>query len=350
MIFGRIKEGRLQEMSLEQQAAAMLPSIERELQRQIRRVDGRGMKPFHEMLAYHMGWTQTRAGKPAGAKRIRPLLMLLVCEAVGGDWRDALPGAAALEIVHNFSLVHDDIQDNSPTRRGRPALWTLQGTALAINAGDALLTIANQALLDLERSRPASQVLLVTRVLQDACLDLTRGQYLDLCHQERNQLSLRAYWSMIDGKTAALLAACTEIGAILGGANKSTQGHYREFGRVLGAAFQVQDDILGVWGDESATGKSAASDLAEGKLSLPVVYGLRKRGQFARSWLRPRSRPRRATALRQMLSEEGAYDYSVRQSQRLTRQALLKLQSLRPRGAAGAALAELTQQLLNRQK
>ncbi len=338
-------------MSLEQRAAVMLPPLERELQRQIGHINTAGMKRFHEMLAYHMGWARTHSRMPAAAgKRIRPLLALLVCEAVGGQWRAALPAAAALEIVHNFSLVHDDIQDNSPTRRGRPALWKLHGTALAINAGDALLTIANQALLDLDKGRNAFQVLRVTRVIQDACLDLTRGQYLDLYHQDRSQLSLREYWSMIDGKTAALLSACTESGAILGGASKHVQQGYRVFGRLLGAAFQVQDDILGIWGNESATGKSAASDLAEGKLSLPVVYGLRRKGKFAQSWLSPRPRRARAAALRKLLTEEGAFEYSVRQSRRLTREAVLGLQKVRPRGPAGVALAELTQQLLHRQK
>ncbi len=272
-------------MSLEERAAAMLPSLERELQRQIGHINSTGAKPFHEMLAYHMGWSRTGTKQPSAGKRVRPLLVLLVCEAVGGRWRRALPAAAALELVHNFSLVHDDIQDNSPTRRGRPALWKLYGTALAINAGDALLTIANQAVLGLDRDQDASQILRVARVMQKACLDLTRGQYLDLAHQNTSQLSLRQYWSMIDGKTAALLSACTESGAILGGASKHVQRGYREFGRLLGAAFQVQDDILGIWGSESATGKSAASDLAEGKLSLPVVYGLRRQGKFARGWL-----------------------------------------------------------------
>lgn len=335
-------------MSLEQQAAAMLPAIERELRRQIKRLDAGETRRFHDMLAYHMGWTERNDGKARAGKRIRPLLLLLVSEAAGGRWRDALPAAASLEIVHNFSLVHDDIQDNSPTRRGRPALWTLHGSALAINAGDALLTIANQAILDLVNRYPPAVVIEAARVLQHACLDLTRGQYLDLAHQDTNRLTLRNYWTMIGGKTAALLSACTEVGAILGGAGAKSRAGYGEFGRLLGAAFQVQDDILGIWGDESATGKSAATDLAEGKLSLPVVYGLRQGGGFARAWSKAGTRARRTTALRQMLEKEGAYDYSSRQARRLTDQALSQLLALRPKGPAGAALAELTAQLLGR--
>jgi len=327
----------------------MLPAIEQELRRQIKRLDAGATRPFHDMLAYHMGWTHGKGATARAGKRIRPLLLLLVSDAAGSRWKDALPAAAAMEIIHNFSLVHDDIQDNSPTRRGRPALWTLHGSALAINAGDALLTIANQAMLDLEKRYPPAVVVEAARILQDACLDLTRGQYLDLSHQDTNRLTLRNYWTMIGGKTAALLSACTEIGAILGGAGGKWRAGYREFGRLLGAAFQVQDDILGIWGDESATGKSAAIDLAEGKLSLPVVYGLRQRGRFARSWTNARTRPKRTTALRHMLEKEGAYDYSARQARRLTNQALAQLRSLRPQGPAGAALAELTEQLLGRQ-
>ena len=154
---------------------------------------------------------------------------------------------------------------------------------------------------------------------------------------------------MINGKTAALLSACTEVGAILGGAGNRSRARYREFGRLLGAAFQVQDDILGIWGDESATGKSAASDLAEGKLSLPVVYGLRKGGEFAHSWANASKRRTRAPALRKMLEKEGAFEHSVRQARRLTNQALMQLRTLRPPGRAGAGLAELTRQLLGRQ-
>jgi len=229
-------------MSLKQQAAAMLPAIERELRRQIKRLDARGTRPFHDMLAYHMGWTNGKDGKPRAGKRIRPLLLLLVTQAVGSRWKDALAAAAAVEIIHNFSLVHDDIQDNSPTRRGRPALWTVHGRALAINAGDALLTIANQAMLDLEKRYPPAVVVEAARIVQDACLDLTRGQYLDLSHQDTNRLTLRDYWTMIGGKTAALLSACTEIGAILGGAGVKSRAGYREFGRLVGAAFQVQPE------------------------------------------------------------------------------------------------------------
>ena len=337
-------------MTLEKQTQAMLPALEAELRRQIDRIRASGMRPFHDMLEYHMGWTGSSSATQAGGKRIRPLLLLLVCKSVGGRWRNALPAAAAIEITHNFSLVHDDIQDNSPTRRGRPALWKIHGAGLAINAGDALLTIANQAALDLEQHHPAATVLKASAILHGACLDLTRGQFLDLYHQRSNSLSLASYWEMIEGKTAALIAAAAEMGALLGQAKPLIRRDYREFGRLLGMAFQVQDDILGTWGDETVTGKPAAGDLAEGKLSLPVVYGLRKKGRFAHKWGATRRRKSEAAVLRSLLEEEGAYAQSVRQAQRLTSAALQTLERLRPAGSAGAALIELTRQLLGRER
>lgn len=335
-------------MSLNEQARMILPVIESELRRQARRLAAPSTRAFHGMLAYHMGWIGSSATKGRGGKRIRPLLSLLACSSVGGRWRQAVPAAAALELVHNFSLVHDDIQDNSPTRRGRPTLWRKAGMPLAVNAGDALFTIANQAALDLSRSFEPAVVVAVLRILEQACLDLTKGQFLDLYHQEAQRLSTRSYWEMIEGKTAALLAAGAQIGALLGGSSGARQLQYRQFGRLLGLAFQVQDDILGIWGDEGRTGKSAASDLVEGKLSLPVVYGLGRTGEFARHWRDAGYRATHASLLRDLLEREGARAYATRHAGRLTKEAVATLRALRPRGAAGAALEELSMQLMAR--
>jgi len=326
----------------------MLPAIEGELRRQVRRLDSASTRPFHEMLTYHMGWTGARGARAPGGKRIRPLLCVLVSASVGAEWRKALPAAAALELIHNFSLVHDDIQDNSPTRRGRPALWKKAGMPLAINAGDALFVLANQSVLDLARYFDANVVVTAAAILEQACLDLTRGQFLDLHHQQAGRLTLKQYWEMIDGKTAALLAAATQIGALLGGATATRCYEYRKFGQLLGRAFQVQDDILGIWGEERRTGKSTATDLAEGKLSLPVVYGLAKKGAFARLWRDASKRARNAGRLRRLLEEDEAHEFATRHAKRLTRDAVARLKRLRPRGEAGAALHELCGELLRR--
>jgi geranylgeranyl diphosphate synthase type I len=335
-------------MSLAQQSKLMLPVIESELKWQVRRMASPSTRAFHDMLTYHMGWSGSSTRKAQGGKRIRPLLTLLTCASVGGRWRDAAPAAAALELLHNFSLVHDDIQDNSPTRRGRPSLWKRTGAPLAINAGDALFTIANQAALDLSRAFDPEVVVATSAVLQQACLDLTKGQFLDLYHQEKGRLSINGYWQMIRGKTSALIAACTQIGALLGGATPTKCYQYRKFGQLLGMAFQVEDDILGIWGDEGRIGKSTASDLVEGKLSLPVAYALVKNGALAKGWRDEANRARNAVRLRELLEDEGAHTYASRHAARLTKEAIGMLHGLHPKGEAGAALEELSMQLLGR--
>ena len=142
-------------MNLKQHTEIMLPAIEKELQDQVARLQARNTLPFHEMLTYHMGWTGEGAGREAAGKRIRPLIVLLATASFEADWKRSLPAAAAVELVHNFSLVHDDVQDNSEKRRGRPTIWTKWGVPMAINVGDALFVIANQAVMDLIKSHPA---------------------------------------------------------------------------------------------------------------------------------------------------------------------------------------------------
>ena len=258
-------------MYLKKYSEMMMPAIEGELKRQVARLDEARYRPFHEMLTYHMGWTGEGAGPEASGKRLRPLMVLLVAAGYqSSKWLYASPAAAAVELVHNFSLVHDDIQDNSDKRRGRTTVWKKWNVAQAINVGDALFVLSNQAMMDLARDYPAETVVKAASVIHNACLDLTRGQYLDMTYENRKDLSIEDYWKMIEGKTAALISACTQIGAILGGADEATIEGYRVFGRDLGLAFQVQDDILGIWGDEALTGKSTASDLVEGKNSLPI--------------------------------------------------------------------------------
>jgi len=333
--------------TLSQYSREMLPLLERELRRQVRRVASPGTRPFHDMLAYHMGWEASPRSRRG--KRVRPLLLLLTCASLTEDWRDAAPAAAALELVHNFSLIHDDIQDNSTTRRGRPTVWVRAGIPLAINSGDALFTVAIQAGLDLSRSYDPRQVVTANAILHQSCLDLTKGQYLDLHHQRSGQLDLSSYWKMIDGKTAALLAAGTHIGALLGGAGPRKCYSYRAFGRLLGLAFQVRDDILGIWGEERRTGKSVDSDLIEGKLSLPVVYALGQSAAFRKIWQNPSLRARSAGRLRRLLDDVDARKYADQRARRLTTQALLALKKLRPRGDAGRALVSLSSLLLRRQ-
>ena len=328
----------------------LLSHIELELQRQVARLDQPRTQHFHEMLTYHMGWTGEGAGPEATGKRIRPLLVLLTTASCGADWQNALPAAAAVELVHNFSLVHDDIQDNSPKRRGRDTVWMKWGAPMAINAGDALFVMSNQAIVDLKENYPAEIVVKAAEILHNTCLELTRGQYLDMSYEERKDLSIEDYWPMISGKTSALLSACCQIGALLGGADEDKQEIYRSFGHYLGLAFQVQDDILGIWGDEKLTGKSAASDLVEGKNSLPVLAGLRKKGKFAERWAQGPIKPDEVEEVARLLASEDGYGFAKEASIQMTDMAINSLREADPQGEAGEELYELTNKLLNREQ
>ncbi len=330
----------------------LAPSIEAELKRQVSRLDQPATAIFHEMLTYHMGWTGEGAGPEAVGKRIRPRLLCLAYLAAGTNppLEAALPAAAAVELVHNFSLAHDDIEDNSPTRRGRPTLWKRWGIPMAINAGDALFVLADQAIIDLDRYHPASMVVQAAKILHETCLALTRGQFLDMSFEERDDVLTEQYQEMIAGKTAALLQACCSIGSLLGGATEGTQRAYAAFGNGLGMAFQVQDDILGIWGDEDSTGKSTASDLLERKKSLPVLFGLGRNGRFAARWKQGSVHPGEVQELARLLRDEGAYDYAHEQSRYWMDTAIRSLEEAKPQGEAARALSSLLQMLLNRDR
>lgn len=336
----------------------MLDAIEAELKRQVSRLDQPRIGAFHEMLTYHMGWTGEGSGPRAAGKRIRPLMTLLSAasfyrakeseEKSEANWQNAISAAAAIELIHNFSLVHDDIQDNSELRRGRKTVWVNWGAPMAINVGDALFVIANQAVLDLSTKYPADIVVKAAKVLSQACLELTQGQYLDMSYEERTNLTIEDYWPMIAGKTSALLSACTNIGALLGYANDAQVEDMRLFGYHLGLAFQVQDDILGIWGNEAVTGKSASSDLVEGKNSLPVLFALEKKGQFAERWNRGPITMEEVSSVAQLLENEGAKAYAEEISEAETQKALQHLHKASPQGEAGRNLTELAHLLLKR--
>ncbi|HEX6776807.1 MAG TPA: polyprenyl synthetase family protein [Ktedonobacterales bacterium] len=230
---------------------------------------------LYGMLSYHFGWMEADGRPAAGAlgKVVRPTLCLLACEAVGGDWQRALPAAAALELTHNFSLIHDDIQDGDQQRHHRPTVWTIWGQAQAINAGYAAFALSGIAMEQLRESGyPPEIILTVWQLLNAATLRLVEGQYLDLAFEERGDITVDEYLAMIARKTGALIEAAAQIGALLGGAEKPAVDHLRWYGRALGLAFQIGDDLLGIWGQTDETGKPVAADLRRRKKSLPIVY------------------------------------------------------------------------------
>jgi len=334
-------------MSLSHLATLYLPAIEDEL-RQVVGTDAALLHDYYAMLHYHLGWDSAQGGPPSG-KRVRPLLCLLACAAVGGDWRAALPMAASLELLHNFTLIHDDIQDNSPLRHGCPTVWRHWGVAQAINAGDAMFTLAQLAPHRLSALGQMPELVVEALAeLNRTCLTLTQGQYLDMSFEARGQVTVAEYLTMIEAKTGVLISVAAYLGARLGGANPLRAAHFRAYGLNLGLAFQVADDLLGIWGDPAVTGKSAASDLEKRKKSLPVVYGLEHAPDFARAYAQPHTVTHDLTAMALQLEQTGARAFTQTKAEALTALAVQQLEFADPAGEAGWALGELTDQLLKR--
>jgi geranylgeranyl diphosphate synthase type I len=326
------------------------PALRDELQRTVSPVGEYSTPELGEMITYQLGWTGKDAGPQAEGKQIRPLLVLLAAAAAGGDWKDALPAAAAVELIHNFSLIHDDIEDNSDLRRGRPTVWKIWGEAQAINTGDAMFALANISLMNLERTISEQVALQAGILFHKTCLRLTQGQHLDIGFENRNQVSLEEYWQMVSGKTAALLAFSLEVGALCSLAPPPIQSSYRDFGHYLGMAFQAQDDILGIWGDQEQIGKSNTGDLVTGKKTLPVLYGLTQKKEFYNRFSKGSVSSDDAHDISKILEKEGGLDYAQQKADELTDLALSSLKKAQPEGEAGEILKELAEKLLNRQQ
>ena len=233
---------------------------------------GPGETPIERVARYVMGWEDER-GRPssAGGKRIRPALCLVAAEAVGGGAHAALPGAVAVELVHNFSLVHDEIQDHDAERHHRPTAYALIGEAQAINVGDFLYNRAIRGLTD--GPGDAERRLAALNVLNRAIGRMIEGQWRDLDFESRDDVTVDDYLAMVAGKTGALLGAPMEIGALLAGAPAGVAQTLGQWGEEVGLAFQAQDDYLGTWGDPNQTGKSNTNDILRRKKTLPIVHG-----------------------------------------------------------------------------
>ncbi|MER8120479.1 polyprenyl synthetase family protein [Streptomyces sp. NPDC094031] len=228
-----------------------------------------------EMAAYSFGWCEV-GGAPAttpGGKGVRQALAILGARAAGTDGRAGIPAAVAVELVHTFSLLHDDIMDGDAMRRRRPAVWKAYGTGPAVLAGDALFALAVETLAAVPQGARA------VRLLAGALTDLVRGQADDLLSTTRpftgrDRVTVEEYRATAEAKTGALLGCACALGALLGGADEDTTEALDRAGRHLGIAFQLVDDVLGIWGDPAVTGKPAGGDLREGKKTYPVLAAL----------------------------------------------------------------------------
>ncbi|MCC6961594.1 MAG: polyprenyl synthetase family protein [Dehalococcoidia bacterium] len=238
---------------------------------------GQGTSPLDAVGRYVMGW-EDEQGRPrtTGGKRLRPALCLFAAELFGASPEDALPGAVAVELIHNFSLVHDEVQDRDAERHHRPTVWALHGEGQAINAGDHLITRAIAALI--EKPRHAERSLAALRLLNDAMARMIAGQWSDISFESRDDVTPSEYIEMIRGKTGALLGAPLAMGALFAGATAAQAERLQRWGETVGLAFQVRDDYLGIWGNPDLTGKSNISDLLRKKKTLPVVFGIEHDG------------------------------------------------------------------------
>ena len=324
---------------------ALIADTETEMARVIEAAEDDRTTQLYDWVRFHLGLD---AGASRG-KRLRPLLGLLAYQSIAGEHQRALPGAAAVEMGHNFSLVHDDIQDSSAERRHRPALWTMTGVPQAINTGDTLFTLSRMALHRLsDLGFSAQKVLDLMRLYDETCLALCEGQFLDIRASESEEwMSVEYYLDMIDRKTAALIAGSVQAGAMLATDDESVIAAYRSFGWALGMAFQINDDLLGIWGDEQATGKEP-SDIEARKQTLPLLHALEHAAETDRAELRailhgPPPSVEGVVAARAILERAGSRQFTRGRAAHYREEAMLHLGSS---GAVDGAAMERLQRIV----
>jgi geranylgeranyl diphosphate synthase, type I len=308
-----------------------------------------------EQASYHLGFTDLE-GRPGsggggggGGKAVRPALALLSTEAAGAPAETGLPGAVAVELVHNFSLLHDDLMDGDTERRHRRTVWAQWGAPSAILTGDALLALAVEVVLESRSPHAVAAASLITSTTRE----LIRGQAEDISFEQRSDVTVDECLTMAAGKTGSLLAASAEVGARLAGACPALAAALRTFGAEVGAAFQLVDDLLGIWGDPALTGKPVLSDLRSRKKSLPVTYAVQHGGAAGMelaSWLAggddDEKSLRRAASL---VDEGGGRDWAAAEARRRMALAEKALADVDIVPAARAELVALGRQLTDRE-
>lgn len=302
------------------------------------------LQPFYGMMLYHLGLD---AALPSRGKRLRPLLFTLLFESLGGDARAALPAAASLELLHNFTLVHDDIEDQDPTRHHRPTVWSVWGEAQAINTGDGMYAASRLAVQRLRGRFPDGRILDFACLLDRACARVCEGQFLDISFETRTDITTERYRAMVRRKTGALISASAEGAAVLATDDRSVHQALARFGDEYGQAFQAHDDLMGIWGTSDRTGKQELNDLTKRKKTLPVVLAFERaspRLQVTLAELYAPAAPLPAEnveRIRQILDDLGVREIIEREIAGHRARALHVLRSVPEVGASGEALALL---------
>mgnify|MGYP001027929468 CR=1 FL=1 len=301
-------------------------------------------KTLKEMIYYSVGFDPD-GNLIGGGKRLRPIICGLVSGSLCGDWEISLPFGISLELLHNFTLIHDDIEDQSDTRHRLPTLWKKWGLPLSLNAGDLLFAIAYQSILDAATSEQKSKAIKIfDRIIQNLIL----GQHRDISFEKRDVISEDEYFSMIHGKTVSLFGGCCAFGALAAGADDRVLEDFTTVGEYFGYAFQIRDDFLGIWGDTDVFGKSVSSDITSKKMTLPIVYGLEKDSDFKKFWTNYSGDESEVQKVNSWLKEIGADKYTEMRCQYFTDKATCLLRSYTIHEEYQKKISELFTSLLDR--
>jgi geranylgeranyl diphosphate synthase type I len=333
--------------TLKEFQSKLIPEFIRSVEEFVDSFSPKGFAKLKEMYKYHLGLGDDYSKR---GKRIRPFLTLICCAGTGVEWQKALPAAVSIELIHNFSLIHDDIEDNGLIRRGKEAVWVKWGLPHGLNAGDAMFTSAFEVLLTLQENVSENTMLKTVELLTNTCGQLTMGQFLDIDFEEREFVSVDEYLQMVHGKTAALISCSTKMGALIGGLPPVEQKKYHDFGKALGVAFQMYDDWLGVWGDFKNTGKSTTGDIVEGKKTLPIILGIKNSTRFADKFKQGKISQNTAIEMAQWLREDGIEEIVIDTYTQWTENAFISLKEMKCTRHVRNALIELTNNLLIREK
>ena len=303
---------------------------------------------LYNMLAYQLGWIDEQGLPMSGPSdgRIHSSLCLMACESLLGDYTPALAAAAAVELVHNFCLIHEDVQSGSPNRNERPTVWWIWGPGQAINAGDGLHAMARLALMRLQdRAMPVTRVLTAMRLLDQTCLNICEGQYLDLDFQEKLDVGVDSYLRMAAGRTGALMSGAMGLGAMAATEEDAPVEAFKECGKNLGIAYQIREDIR----DLGENAEEAPSDrVLNKKKLLPIVYALAKgpmptKRELGTLYFKRVLEPQDLTQLVKILNETSALEYAQERAEEYSRIALESLDDVPLSSWGREELAKLCQ-------